>query len=76
LDAEILADVYLVMTGGQVDLGFKGESEKGGGDKTTKIRRLSKDRVPLKVIRATACELEQHQQILRKIQGDGENSQW
>lgn len=68
LDAEILADVYLLMTGGQTDLMLSGEdgsqsssSEAGG------IRRLAADRPPLSVITATAAELEQHELRLREI---------
>lgn len=60
LDAEILGDVYLAMTGGQTALVLSGES----GDNTVTgatIRRLDPHRPPLKVIRASDAELEAHQ---------------
>ncbi|OUS13131.1 DNA polymerase III subunit epsilon [Gammaproteobacteria bacterium 53_120_T64] len=68
LDSEILADVYLFMTGGQVDLVLGGDgadSEQGKAQPV--IRRLSAERQPLKVIRASAAELLQHQQKLEQI---------
>ncbi len=56
LDAEILADVYLYMTGGQVKMNFgSGIDGDAGG-----IMRLPQDRRRTKVIRATADELENH----------------
>ena len=49
LDAEILADVYLRMTGGQVTLSLGDASNDGEAD-TQVIQRISADRAPLKVI--------------------------
>ncbi|MFT5837654.1 MAG: DNA polymerase-3 subunit epsilon [Flavobacteriales bacterium] len=60
LDAEILADVYLMMTGGQTDLNLSGKAGGEGGVQIETIRRLSTQRKPLKVVMATADELEQH----------------
>ncbi len=68
LDAEILADVYLMMTGGQVDLGFGGQSQRGGDTGGESIRRLSTDRKTLKVLRATAEEVVAHEQQLARIE--------
>src|SRR5690606_3553618 len=60
LDAEILADVYLAMTGGQSHLSLAGESsESGGGPAPSPIRRIL-DRTPGRVIRATEAELAAH----------------
>lgn len=62
LDAEILADVYLAMTGGQVGLSLgQEEAEGGGGPRSEGMRRLAADRPPLPVIRADAGELERHE---------------
>ncbi len=46
LDAEILADVYLAMTGGQTSLSLAGQSGEDGGPGATaaEIRRLPADR--------------------------------
>jgi len=64
LDAEILADVYLAMTGGQTtfqlsDDGAPGESGSAAGKQA--IRRLSADRTPLPVVGASASELAEHE---------------
>ncbi len=67
LDAEILADVYLLMTGGQVDLGLRKESESAHSGTATEIRRLSGDRKPVPVLRASAAELGEHNSLLDVI---------
>ncbi|MCB1615896.1 MAG: DNA polymerase III subunit epsilon [Pseudomonadales bacterium] len=69
LDAEILADVYLVMTGGQTSLALSAESEKkntsqGGGEQ--RIRKLTKN-YKLKVIAASQQELAAHEKKLDEI---------
>ena len=66
LDARILADVYLAMTGGQVSLLLMGEFESASALKNT-IRRLSSDRCELKIIRANADELRSHRHQLQEI---------
>lgn len=72
LDAEILADVYLAMTGGQTTLQLSdsgpdtGEGN-GGGEQ---IRRLPADRQPLPVIAASAEELAAHEAQLEAIAAD------
>lgn len=68
LDAEILADVYLMMTGGQVDLGFGGQSQRGVNAGEEGVRRVSADRKPLRVVRASEAELEAHQQQLARVE--------
>jgi DNA polymerase-3 subunit epsilon len=68
LDAEILADVYLAMTGGQTSLALSaaqgGEGDQQGG---SGIIRLAADRKPLKVLRATPEELALHQAKLEEV---------
>lgn len=65
LDAEILADVYLAMTGGQVGLALgQEESADGAGPRSEGLRRLAPGRVPLPVIRADAAELQRHEERL------------
>jgi DNA polymerase-3 subunit epsilon len=66
LDAEILADVYLRMTGGQVTL-LLGDSDDDAESEARAIQRISSDRAPLKVIMATGDELAAHQQRLEMI---------
>jgi DNA polymerase-3 subunit epsilon len=73
LDAEILADVYLRMTGGQVTL-LLGDQESESSAQVQNIRRISSDRSPLTVITASEQELAAHQQRLQAINkaSDGE----
>ena len=69
LDAEILADVYLTMTGGQTTFTLDSDNRKreAGADSGQTVTRLSGDRPPLAVIRATEAELQAHEQFLTKI---------
>jgi DNA polymerase-3 subunit epsilon len=68
LDAEILADVYLAMTGGQVSLALGGgAAEDARGDGRYPVRRLSPDRPPLRVVRASGAELAAHEERLQAI---------
>lgn len=67
LDAEILADVYLLMTGGQVDLILGNHGSAQEGSIQSDIRRISGDRPRLKIITASEAELEQHNQKLAQI---------
>ena len=66
LDSQILADVYLAMTGGQVTLSLGAEDAVKPGMRTA-IRRLSNDRPPLPVVRATSEEIVRHQERLSAI---------
>lgn len=77
LDAEILADVYLAMTGGQVGLQLGQEDDRAGkrsaGGELS--QRLAVDRKPLPVIRATADELSAHEAQLAVLDGHAEGGQ-
>ncbi len=78
LDAEILADVYLLMTGGQTALSLGGNQSKDeeGGDQNA-LRRLADNRKPLPVILATEDELLLHEQKLAVIaKSSGDNCVW
>ena len=74
LDAEILADVYLAMTGGQTSLSL---SAQNGAQSAVEIRRLPANRQPLAVIMAGTEELQAHQQRLEAIDKiSGGNVPW
>lgn len=75
LDAEILADVYLAMTGGQVDLGLGGDGAQRGAAQQA-IRRLASDRPALPVIAASAEELARHEQRLVALDGGAGRCVW
>ncbi len=76
LDSEILADVYLAMTGGQTALllGEEGASDSDGG--AVLFNRLDAGRQPLTVLKADASELDSHQQYLQKIQEESGKTLW
>ena len=65
LDSEILADVYLTMTGGQTDLMLMGDSPQAQTENSS--THLNQNRAPLKILKANDTELENHQQKLAEI---------
>ncbi len=76
LDAEILADVYLCMTGGQVSLSLDGLNDGQAGQQAA-IQRLASDRELLRVIRADAEEIRAHAARLDAIdQACADTSVW
>jgi len=74
LDAEILADVYLLMTGGQTKL--KLASSSGSDADSTAIRRIKRSANKLKVIKATADEITQHEARLDIVEKAGGKCLW
>jgi DNA polymerase-3 subunit epsilon len=78
LDAEILADVYLVMTGGQVNLNINNQSgsDEAASSSNSSIRRLASDRSPLKVIKASDAELASHNKKLETIKSASGHCVW
>ncbi len=72
LDAEILADVYLAMTREQGSWLTQIDTEE---EQEMPIARLASDRQPIKVIRCSGQEQENHQAYLAKMQKNGE-CQW
>ncbi|MBL1275182.1 MAG: DNA polymerase III subunit epsilon [Ectothiorhodospiraceae bacterium] len=66
LDAEILADVYLFMTGGQTDLLLGGKGSETLG-LVGEMRRVAADRPRLKVLKAGEQEEVAHQQRLQAM---------
>ncbi|WP_455212628.1 DNA polymerase III subunit epsilon [Kaarinaea lacus] len=67
LDAEILADVYLRMTGGQEAL-FVESQQQAVEVGHQEITRISADRPALKVVHANQVETEAHEQRLQAIE--------
>jgi len=66
LDSEILAEVYLAMTGGQMELSFDmGSNQKANADASSEFTRPNK---AFKVIEAQASELQAHQDMLTKLE--------
>ncbi|ARS53933.1 DNA polymerase III subunit epsilon [Kushneria konosiri] len=76
LDSEILADVYLAMTGGQTALTLGADrdadsSNSSSGNTGFGIRRLASGRAALRVITASDEEAQAHQQKLAKLREKG-----
>lgn len=74
LDAEILADVYLLMTGGQTALSL----DSGAGDDGSAggLRRISSERQPLAVVRASDEEAEAHEAFMAMIEKQAGGTVW
>jgi DNA polymerase-3 subunit epsilon len=67
LDAEILADVYLAMTGGQTTLSLEGATDAGARRDRYPGRRPVARVAPLRVVSATEAELDLHANRLAAI---------
>ncbi|WP_045859681.1 DNA polymerase III subunit epsilon [Teredinibacter purpureus] len=79
LDAEILADVYLLMTGGQTNLALNANQVEGSdsGESGDTIMRMDNARRTLKVIRASDEELALHESKLATVdKASGGNCVW
>ncbi|AWK40869.1 DNA polymerase III subunit epsilon [Photorhabdus laumondii subsp. laumondii] len=76
LDAEILSDVYLIMTGGQTSLAFSMEGEIASGANVSEIQRITRPQMALKVIYATDEELAAHESRLDLVEKKGGSCLW
>ncbi len=76
LDSEILADVYLAMTGGQKSLGWEADDDKEGNSITKGIRRVNREGLSLRVLKATDVELTAHEERLDAMASSGTSPVW
>ncbi len=76
LDAEILADVYLLMTGGQVALSLAGEEAEANVTFQPSPKEINPDRPRLKVVKANLDELQEHEARLDKLDDSSGGSVW
>lgn len=67
LDAELLAEVYLHMTGGQSALSLETEEVTSTGSGNISVKKLSADRKPIRIITANQDELQAHQAFIEKM---------
>ncbi|HLV77115.1 MAG TPA: DNA polymerase III subunit epsilon [Marinobacter sp.] len=74
LDAEILADVYLLMTGGQTALSL--DSSSGDDGSAGGLRRLAEDRKRLPVIPATTEEVQAHETFMASLEKKAGQTVW
>ena len=75
LDAEILAEVDLMMTGGQTDLAL-GEDESESGVVELDLGDIKIDAAALKVVKATTEETAAHEAFLDLIDKKSEGALW
>ena len=79
LDAEILAEVYLAMTGGQTTLGLghsSDDAEQNNNDDGSVVHRFGENKPVLSVVAATADELALHEERLALIQKKAGHCFW
>lgn len=74
LDSEILADVYLLLSGGQTSLSLDKESSNEAV--AERIQRLSDARAPLRVISATEEECQAHERYIEVLRKKSEQVMW
>jgi DNA polymerase-3 subunit epsilon len=74
LDAEILADVYLAMTGGQSDLGLSFNAVSG--PESGALDPMARPDAPLIVLRANEEEMAEHRARLEAIQKESDDCYW
>ena len=75
LDAEILAEVYLAMTGGQTTLAFSAEDNPSAILNNT-VKKIERNGTRLSVIKANETELSAHESILEKIDKKSGGALW
>ncbi|WP_321323789.1 DNA polymerase III subunit epsilon [Thiomicrorhabdus sp.] len=76
LDSEILADVYLAMTGGQTALILNADSQQNANNEDIQVR-IRSDRPQLRVIKASDAETILHEKKLEEISKKcGESVAW
>lgn len=78
LDAEILSDVYLMMTGGQTDLMFSADASEGDANSVMlNLEQLGEvDSQALSVVRATPTELSDHDVIMDLLDKKSDGAIW
>ncbi|MGA1757029.1 MAG: DNA polymerase III subunit epsilon [Pseudomonadales bacterium] len=77
LDAEILAEVYLALTGGQASLGLDAPEERAATeDRASEMRKVQRP-ASLRVTEPNEAELSAHEQMLKKLASEsGEARHW
>ena len=77
LDAQILAEVYLAMTGGQASLMLDADSQAGGAQRESVPQVIDRSGLRLQVIRADEDERAAHEAFLKRIETEtGAPSVW
>ena len=66
VDARILADVYLAMTGGQTSLSLEG-TEQDDASRELKWKKINRDHLDLRILRATPEERSAHEAMITRM---------
>lgn len=66
LDAELLAQVYLLLTGGQVSLFHNDDLIEIENNSVLSLDKIAQNRKPLKIVKASAEELSRHEIFMRE----------
>ncbi len=77
LDAELLAEVFLLMTGGQRDLSWESQQDGANyGSQERVVQKIQRGSSPLKVLQATKEEQDAHMEMLEHMAGQNERVVW
>ncbi len=76
LDAEILVDVYLMLTGGQTALELVAEEETEAQDTVLDFADIALEGAELRVIKASAQELDAHEDFLKLLDKKSGQAIW
>ncbi|BEM51497.1 TPA: DNA polymerase III subunit epsilon [Serratia marcescens] len=76
LDAEILAEVYLAMTGGQTSIAFQMEGDTQQNDAAQEIQRIVRPATAMKVVYASDEEVKAHEARLDLVAKKGGSCLW
>lgn len=76
LDAEILAEVFLMMTGGQTSLAFSLDSDQSNQGNGDNIQRIVRPSSGLRVVSASDEEIVAHESRLDLVQKKGGSCLW
>ncbi len=76
LDSEILAEVFLIMTGGQTSLAFSMEGDREEQSDGETIYRIERPASGLRVVRASEVEMTAHEARLDLVQKKGGSCLW
>lgn len=76
LDAEILAEVYLAMTGGQTSMAFQMEGDTQQSDSSQAIQRIVRPVTAMKVVYASDEEVMAHETRLDLVANKGGSCLW
>ena len=76
LDSQILADVFLLMTGGQTSMAFSMEGDSQQQQDETGIQRVIRQASNLRVVFASDDEVNEHEKRLDLVQKKGGSCLW